>query len=363
MNIKRLTTAVTGGFAIAMAVPAFALAAAPVVTTTNFNTHSGTDYKGVSVGFNVAETEPVKVVKVELLDDNQVLVTNTGTPKLLTLINTSTEELTSPFVTFHGTFDVAADGYWNTGDWSNLVEPDTARITVDGIVVSNTTLTEPNDWTFETLLPVFKGENFNTHNGTDYKGVNVGWFIAGVDELKSVKVQLFDARARLLVTNVGNVTELQKLYAANTNKFSTPFITQGLTYSADKYWKFGEWSSYGTPARAVVTVNGETVTLTNLDTSTGGQFAHLLPAKPASKEDCKNGGWTGYYKNQGQCASEFAKAKHNKTVVRNENTVTVTNNNAQTATSGTVNASNSGSASSGDVSIVSRIRNIININN
>jgi hypothetical protein len=48
-------------------------------------------------------------------------------------------------------------------------------------------------------------------------------------------------------------------------------------------------------------IGGQTVRLGNEEPSTG----------PASKSECKHGGWrTGPYRNQGQCVSHFAKARH-----------------------------------------------------
>ena len=309
---KRL---VTGAMAIALAVSAYAGITASAATNTtvsgtNFNTHSDADYKGVNVGFTVsndAPVEPLTEVKVSLYADNQLLVTNVGTPALYELYDGSTE-FSTPFITFHSNTAYSNDTYWQFGEWNEMVAPDEARVTVNGQMTTLTsTLTEPNGWTFSSLMPEFYGENFNTHVGADYQGVNVGFHADGFEELDSVEVSLYDENNKLLVTNTGT-EELFALYADGENKFSTPFITSNGSYDlGDEFWNFGQWSSFTQPAYAEVTVNGETVRLENL---TGPEFEDLDTDNSfilLTKEACRNSGWKALdlgFKNQGQCVSK-----------------------------------------------------------
>lgn len=292
-----------------------ASAAAPIVQTTNFNTHSGADYKGVNVGFKVTSDEELESVEVSLLSDGETLVTNTATDYLLdSYVLNSTTEFSTPFITFYGSYDTS-DPNWIFGDWVSSDKPDEAKIMVNGVTVSNETFTEPNGWTFESLSPDLHGENFNTHAGADYQGVNVGFHAEGFEAFESVEVSLYDAGGNLLVTNTGT-QKLADLYAAGENKFSTPFMTWNGTYGEEIYWNLGEWSSFTEPLYALVTVNGETVRLDNL---TGPEFDSLKFDNSfiaLTKEACKNGGWSALdFKNQGQCvaaAVSSSNSKHNR---------------------------------------------------
>lgn len=317
---KRL---IAGAMSIALAVSAYAgitasAATATVVTGTNFNTHSSADYKGVSVGFNVSNegaVEPLTQVEVSLYDaDENLLVTNTGTEDLYGLYDGDTE-FTSPFITFHSNPAYSNDIHWDFGEWSSMEAPTEARVTVNGkTTVLSTTLTEPNGWEFESLLPEFYGENFNTHVGSDYQGVNVGFYVDGLEELNSVKVSLYDADHNLLVTNTGT-PDLFELYADGTNKFSTPFVTMLGSYDleGDTNWNFGQWSSFTEPAYAVVTVNGESVMLEGM---TGPLFSSLETDNSfiqMTKEMCKKGGWNMLgFKNQGQCIASVASSENSR---------------------------------------------------
>jgi hypothetical protein len=127
----------------------------PQVNGENFNTHAGSDYKGFNVGFNVKDFETVSGVTVDLYKDATKLVTNTGTSALNALINNGTLQLSTPFYT-QGT---ANDAYWVFGSrtWTAADKPTKAVVTVVGSNgvkdVTISSLSEPNGWTFESLLP------------------------------------------------------------------------------------------------------------------------------------------------------------------------------------------------------------------
>ena len=155
-------------------------------------------------------------------------------------------------------------------------------------------------------VPVVNGENFNTHSGADYQGVNVGFNVANFESLESVTVSLLDADGKVLVTNTGT-QDLFDLYASGTVQFSTPFITSVGTYdvAGDTYWDFGAWTSRAMPVTAVVTVNGVVEEITPLTEPNGILFSSLVFATN-DKEACKNNGWkifSANYKNQGQCVA------------------------------------------------------------
>lgn len=104
--------------------------------------------------------------------------------------------------------------------------------------------------------PVLTGENFNTHSGADYKGVNVGFRINDdFGTVSAVKVELYKDTTKL-ATNTHN-TALLSLINSGARQLSTPFITEPGTYIED-YWNLGAHSlGLSTkPTKAVVTVTG-----------------------------------------------------------------------------------------------------------
>ena len=135
---------------------------APSVNGENFNTHSGSDYKGLNVGFNLAGFSTVSGVTVELFDGDTPVVANTHNQKLLDLIAGGVNQLSTPFITVDGDYE---EEYWNLGtyDWaSDSPRPTKAVVTVTGTnnlgqtVTKTATLenfTEPNGWTFASILP------------------------------------------------------------------------------------------------------------------------------------------------------------------------------------------------------------------
>lgn len=136
----------------------FVANAAAEVTATNFNTHSGNDYQGISVGFTLdSSVGNVTVVTVELFKGVDLIVANTHNQALLDLINNDGEtSLSTPFIITPGTY---TETYWNLGShtWTTDDKPTRAVITVtdeNGThTAENTNLVEPNDWIFESLVP------------------------------------------------------------------------------------------------------------------------------------------------------------------------------------------------------------------
>lgn len=129
----------------------------PIVTGENFNTHSGADYHGINVGFNINnDFGTVTSVKVELFKDAELLVANTHNQALLDLINVSGERtLSSPFFVTPGTY---TETYWNLGTrtWTAEDRPTRAVVTVAGANGTKTVvlspLVEPNGWNFGDLV-------------------------------------------------------------------------------------------------------------------------------------------------------------------------------------------------------------------
>ena len=266
---------------MALGVPSIAAAQAePAVNAENFNTHSGSDYKGINVGWNVENITEFTEVIVALLDgSDNVIIENEGNVQLLNeLLAGGEDQYSTPFITWEGSYDADADDYWSFGEWSSYDMPVKARITVNGITEFNDSLSQ-NGGDFEELIPAVNPENFNTHSGSNYEGINVGWNVANITEFEEVTVMLLDAEGNTLVTNEGNVQLLNELLAGGEDQYSTPFITWEGSYDADAddYWSFGEWSSYATPAVARIIVNGITVENGSLSEN-GGPFADMAPA-------------------------------------------------------------------------------------
>lgn len=129
----------------------------PVVTGENFNTHSGSDYKGLNVGFNINDFGTVSAVTVDLYQGTTKLATNTHNAALLSLINSGTTQLSTPFIIQPGSY---TETFWNLGT-HNLgfdTKPTKAVVTVTGANgmrdTTVTPLTEPNGWAYESLVPL-----------------------------------------------------------------------------------------------------------------------------------------------------------------------------------------------------------------
>ncbi|HEX7483844.1 MAG TPA: lamin tail domain-containing protein [Candidatus Saccharimonadales bacterium] len=142
--------------------------------------------------------------------------------------------------------------------------------------------------------PEVLGENFNTHAGADYKGINVGFSISNFKTVSAVSVALYDADDNLLATNTHN-QKLLDLISGGTTQLSTPFITTGGSY-VEEYWTLGQHSISDTtkPIKAVVTVVGtgasnssitKSVNLTPLAEPDGVTFASVLPVKSNTSQN------------------------------------------------------------------------------
>jgi hypothetical protein len=105
--------------------------------------------------------------------------------------------------------------------------------------------------------------NFNTHKGTDYRGVNVGWFLKdgfNFEDVASIKVELYTTTAgvdELLVTNTAVLGKHEALYGKGERQFSTPF---GFATMTDEYWTFGDWveDQAKKPTKAKLVITGLT---------------------------------------------------------------------------------------------------------
>ncbi len=132
------------------------------VNTENFNTHSGDDYKGLNVGFNISNFSSVSGVSVDLYNGFELLTTNTHNQELLDLIASGTTQLSTPFITVAGDY---TEKFWNLGSYgwvNNSPQPTRAVVTVTGTdargdvktaIATANSLAEPNNWTFASILP------------------------------------------------------------------------------------------------------------------------------------------------------------------------------------------------------------------
>jgi len=109
--------------------------------------------------------------------------------------------------------------------------------------------------------------SFNTNKSLKYYGANVGFTLSGtdVDNVKSVKVELFDESDNLLVTN-----NFKPDYEFAAPAYSSAFRVKIGEYTTSGSQYLGMWLATPTagvsPAKAVITVtdiNGETYTAEN----------------------------------------------------------------------------------------------------
>ncbi|SDM35696.1 S-layer homology domain-containing protein [Psychrobacillus sp. OK028] len=268
---------------------------ANIATMSNFNTHKGSDYKGVNVGWTLKEGlnfEDVESIEVELYSGTEKLVTNTAVlSEHASLYEAGTREFSAPFA-----FDALTDEYWEFGEWSeNQTQQPTKAVLVvtpkkgEAQTFENKNLADVAGMEWASLFPqeipahVATMSNFNTHKGSDYKGVNVGWTLKeglNFEDVESIEVELYSGTEKL-VTNTAVLSEHASLYEAGTREFSAPFAFDALT---DEYWEFGEWSENQTqqPTKAVLVVTpkkGEAQTFENKNLAdvAGMEWASLFP--------------------------------------------------------------------------------------
>lgn len=281
---------VTSGDPVASGSTELTVTASAVVNIQNFNTHSGADYKGVNVGFDVTDVTEFTEVTVELRDANDVtIVTNIGDLEMLNgeIVN-GEAVLSTPFMTQN--LEYGEEAYWTLGEWESYEKPHAVVVTVNGTEKVHSPLTEPNGWTWETLIPAVAPTNFNTVDNAGYKGINVGFNISNISAFTEVTVELQDADENTLVVNTGVIEQLNELLADGVLGYSTPFITYDLGYAASEiYWNFGEWQSDALPAFAIITVNG--VEATNSSLSVQQDWATIAPV--VEEEETRSRGRSG----------------------------------------------------------------------
>ncbi|MGI6603971.1 MAG: hypothetical protein ACOX2S_02650 [bacterium] len=265
-------------------------------TMTNFNTHKGDDYKGVNVGWKLADGfnfDDVKSIEVKLYADNELLATNTAVlGKHASLYAEGTREFSTPFA-----IETIQDDYWIFGEWEAAKSKKPTRVELiitgkigDSQTFENTSLADVAGMEWDSLFLAELPENaatmtnFNTHKGDDYKGVNVGWKLAdgfNFDDVKSIEVKLY-ADNELLATNTAVLEKHASLYAEGTREFSTPFAIETIQ---DDYWIFGEWEAAKSkkPTRVELIITGkigdpQTFENTSLADVAGMEWDSLFPA-------------------------------------------------------------------------------------
>lgn len=170
-------------------------------------------------------------------------------------------------------------------------------------VAGNTTTTQ---FVLDTTTPApsVLGENFNTHQGTDYSGINVGFRLNDFRDVSSVTVAL-RVDGATLVSNTGNAALLALINDDNVTQLSTPFISMPGTYT-EAYWDLGAytWTAESpVPTDALVTVTGTdsvglaktaSVTLSPLNAGPPSwpSFASILPTATSEPEEEQEEGQT-----------------------------------------------------------------------
>jgi hypothetical protein len=197
-----------------------------MVTGENFNTHSGDDYKGVNVGFNIANFKTVSDVSVALYDDEDTLLaTNTHNQNLLDLIESGVTQLSTPFIATGGTY---VEEFWNLGipTWTRNHAPTKAIVTVSGTNSAGASvsvpavlsqLSEANGVTFESTLLVTGISPDPTGDDADKKPV-----IANAEDLLSPIINQF-ATASPLPGNNGVIAggSLSNRFTSNNQQVSS----------------------------------------------------------------------------------------------------------------------------------------------
>ena len=265
----------------------------------NFNTHKGNNYTGVNVGWSLKDGldfNDIKSIEVELYAGNKKLVTNVAEGVALEkhkeLYSGGTRVFSTPFA-----FGEFKDDYWAFGNWEENIKeaPTKATIIINGkagdkvsiTTTSGLSSTEGTKWeqlfdNKEIPTDAIILENFNTHKGTDYTGVNVGWSLKeglNFDDIKSIEVELYSGTEKL-ATNTAVLKKHAELYKT-TKQFSTPFAFDGFE---DEYWTFSEWNEDKAkkPTSAKVIIKGkagDTVVATNngpLSTTSGTEWDNLF---------------------------------------------------------------------------------------
>ena len=224
----------------------------------NFNTHYDSSYIGINVGFNIGKTNInlIKEMIVELYDGEEVLMTNTANMEKMKEITNGI--FSTPFVLREGTYKMAEDEYWTFGESTkSMSNPENINITKAVIKVTdiygkeysveNTNLVEAAG-SFSSLFEGkeilnIQAENFNTHKGEDYSGINVGFNIGNaenINAIRSMKVELYSDE-ELVATNKAIMEKMKEI---TNGIFSTPFIIKEGTYTkaGEEYWTLGEIS-------------------------------------------------------------------------------------------------------------------------
>lgn len=276
----------------------FAQATTGSITTEEFVAVDGS-YKGISVGFRTENFGTAQAVSVALERADGSVVTKTANSGVLSIINQDTsggDQLTVPFVIEEGSFTEASDAtYWNPAPatWNTNTRPVEVTISVtdengDVVAVNSTFNDGDPSWpTYESLLPPMPevtATNFNTHSGSDYEGINVGFTLnTEFENVTDVRVALFND-AGIIVENTHNQMLLDLINDGETS-LSTPFImTQG-SY-IEEYWNLGSnvWTSEDKPTRVVISVTDETGTYTDENTNfsepNGWTYESLVPPAP-----------------------------------------------------------------------------------
>ena len=226
---------VAGSFDVT--VPDVPAPVSPVVTEENFNTHSGGDYKGINVGFNIENFGEVTDVEINLYDDsNQVIAKNTDTQLLLDLMNTDPEETYStPF--FIQNLAYGAEPYWNL-ELNNLTkdnQPDWAEILVTD-VNGTTYRAEHHNLSEATVayVELFPEEFWVSNGGDDGNDGSEGAPFATIQKAVSVA----NAGAIIHVLN-GTYTLTNTLYVEVPNITITGESEAGVIIDASSFATWG----------------------------------------------------------------------------------------------------------------------------
>ncbi len=224
---------------------------------------------------------------------------------------TATADAVTPQTVMHVVATVAADGSLS-GVWSDNYQGGSRSgtlVSVSGVAGKLGALSAED----------FSVVSYDTGLGT-LKGYSAGFGLTGAtfEDAQSVVVKLYSG-ATLLQTNTATAKVGDEITGS---QISSPFDVSGsFGYAADGYWVNVREAQYGqsVPATRVVAIvtleNGKVVTAES--TVLAGDPATIYPvvtppAKPSTKDQCKNGGWKTFasptFKNQGQCVSSTVRS-------------------------------------------------------
>lgn len=275
------------------------------------------NYRGITVTIRTQNVTTAENVTVTVNRASGGEVVKTAKPSVIAAMNSTVGVFTTsaPIVINNISYNEAGSGSWNPPVppiWNSSTVPQSVTVSITGSDGLNLTRTEnvtgPGVYLNMLPTPVVAAENFNTHNGTDYRGVNVGFNANNFSNVSSAKVELYRG-ATLEATNTATPTLLSAINNTSVvnpscnpgagSSFGTPFVTVERTYikTDDPCWTMTNYvvtNKNFKPTKAVITLTQDGVdyvatTSSNLSEATiEFQYVITMRALASTSELNKN---------------------------------------------------------------------------